>query len=580
MAAEHVVVDGSNIATEGRSTPSLAQLEDAVAELRKELPDAVVTVVVDATFAHRVDPSELERFEQAALRGEYVYPPAGAIGRGDAFLLRIAERVDGIVLSNDSFQEFHGEHEWLFERGRLLGATPVPGVGWIFVPRTPVRGPRSRVAVRDASRAKVRVVKAIAQATKEAVRDPATERPLVSAESRRDHRVRGGSNGPSPQAVNDPMTFISFIAEHPLGDEIEGLVESFTSHGAVVRYGAVRCYVPLSGLGDPAPRAAREALRRGEERTFVVTALDPFRRGVELALPGVAVVSGRPSEETVAAEVRMARRSGSGRGADHVEPQQPPRTRRAPTGTRASESPMSQATPVAPARTEPASSTSGATKSPATKSTSARAGATKSPATKSPPTKSPATKTTSARAAATKTTSARAAATKTTSARAAATKTTSAKSPASKSPATKTTSARAAATKSTSARAGAAKSPAAKSPASKAVAAAPAKSAATESIATSTPSRRAPAKKSPASEASAAKPAPTKSAPARSAAATAGSKGSASKGPGSNVAGSNGAGSNGAPTRTARASAASSTAPAQALTSTPARVPGPRRSGR
>ncbi len=333
MAAEHVVVDGSNIATEGRSTPSLVQLEEAVAELRKELPDAVVTVVVDATFAHRVDPSELERFEQAALRGEYVYPPAGAIGRGDAFLLRIAERVDGIVLSNDSFQEFHGEHEWLFERGRLLGATPVPGVGWIFVPRSPVRGPRSRVAVRDASRAKVRVVKAIAQATREAVRAPAAQ----TVEPSRAPHARSRVAGPSPQAVNDPMTFISFIADHPLGDEIAGVVESFTSHGAVVRFGEVRCYVPLSGLGDPAPRAAREVLHRGEERTFVVTALDPFRRGVELALPGIAVVSGRPSEETVAAEVRMARAPASSRGAGPVEA--PVRTSRRRSAAEASAAP-------------------------------------------------------------------------------------------------------------------------------------------------------------------------------------------------------------------------------------------------
>ncbi len=333
MAAEHVVVDGSNIATEGRSTPSLVQLEEAVAELRKELPDAVVTVVVDATFAHRVDPSELERFEQAALRGEYVYPPAGAIGRGDAFLLRIAERVDGIVLSNDSFQEFHGEHEWLFERGRLLGATPVPGVGWIFVPRSPVRGPRSRVAVRDASRAKVRVVKAIAQATREAVQAPAAQ----TVEPSRAPHARSRVAGPSPQAVNDPMTFISFIADHPLGDEIAGVVESFTSHGAVVRFGEVRCYVPLSGLGDPAPRAAREVLHRGEERTFVVTALDPFRRGVELALPGIAVVSGRPSEETVAAEVRMARAPASSRGAGPVEA--PVRTSRRRSAAEASAAP-------------------------------------------------------------------------------------------------------------------------------------------------------------------------------------------------------------------------------------------------
>ena len=62
------------------------------------------------------------------LNGEVVSPPAGAIGRGDAFLLRIAEKTGATVLSNDSFQEFHGEHEWVFERGRLIGGKPVPGV--------------------------------------------------------------------------------------------------------------------------------------------------------------------------------------------------------------------------------------------------------------------------------------------------------------------------------------------------------------------------------------------------------------------------------------------------------------------
>ena len=300
MPTQHIVVDGSNIATEGRSTPSLDQLEGSVAELHREFPDAEVTAVVDATFAHRIDPSELERYEKAALRGELISPPAGAIGRGDAFLLRIAEKVDAVVLSNDSFQEFHGEHPWLFDRGRLLGATPVPGVGWIFVPRTPVRGPKSRVAVRDAERARARVEKAIAVATKE------VERPSAESERRaRRARVRAEP----PQAVNDPTTFITFIAEHRLGEEIEAEVESFSSHGSVVRFGEVRGYVPLSGLGSPPPRSAREVLRKGDHRRFVVTALDPYRRGVELALPGVGVVSGRPSEETVAAEVKMARSS-------------------------------------------------------------------------------------------------------------------------------------------------------------------------------------------------------------------------------------------------------------------------------
>src|SRR5205807_3836679 len=72
-------------------------------------------------------------------------------------ILRIAEKTGATVLSNDSFQEFHGEHDWLFATSRLVGGKPVPGVGWIFTPRTPVRGPRSRVATQDAKRTRVRV---------------------------------------------------------------------------------------------------------------------------------------------------------------------------------------------------------------------------------------------------------------------------------------------------------------------------------------------------------------------------------------------------------------------------------------
>ena len=150
MAPRHVVVDGSNIATEGRSMPSLAQLDQAVREFLVENPDDIVTVVVDASFGHRIDPSELTTYEEAEAAGELVSPPAGAIGRGDAFLLRIADRTGATVLSNDSFQEFHGDHDWLFDKGRLVGGKPVPGVGWIFTPRTPVRGPKSREAVKEA----------------------------------------------------------------------------------------------------------------------------------------------------------------------------------------------------------------------------------------------------------------------------------------------------------------------------------------------------------------------------------------------------------------------------------------------
>src|SRR5438105_2995653 len=188
MAGRQVVVDGSNIATEGRSLPSLAQLDQGVRAYQAEHPDDKVIVVVDATFGHRIDPSERRAFEEAEAAGELVSPPAGAIGRGDRFLLQIADRTGATVLSNDSFQEFHGEYGWLFDEGRLIGGKPVQGVGWIFTPRTPVR-------------------------------------------------------------------------------------------------------------------SAKDVLRRGEPRTFVVQALDPPRRGIELALPGVAKVAGVPTDETVEAEI-------------------------------------------------------------------------------------------------------------------------------------------------------------------------------------------------------------------------------------------------------------------------------------
>jgi Zc3h12a-like Ribonuclease NYN domain/S1 RNA binding domain len=321
MSSRHVVVDGSNIATEGRSMPSLAQLDQAVTEFMGENPDDVVTVVVDASFGHRIDPSEVDMFEEAETAGELVSPPAGAIGRGDAFLLRIADKMGATVLSNDSFQEFHGEHVWLFDKGRLIGGKPVPGVGWIFTPRTPVRGPKSREAVKEAKRTKrdepeapasaipgldmaaerargkgkgkKTVERAIAVATEEAVEPKASKR--------RRRRSKGGV--PPAEPVNEPLTFITFIAAHPLGTEVDGTVDSFASHGAFVEVEGARCYLPLSAMGNPPPRSGREVFARGDARKFVIQALDPQRRGIELALPGFVRVAGTPTQETVDAEI-------------------------------------------------------------------------------------------------------------------------------------------------------------------------------------------------------------------------------------------------------------------------------------
>src|SRR3954464_387660 len=129
----HFIVDGSNIATEGRAIPSLKQLNEAVIAFIEERPDVLVTVVVDATFGHRIDKKEVKAFDEAVANNELVTPPAGAVGRGDAVGLPIANKAKAAILSNASFQEFRGEYGWLFDQGRLIGDKPVPHVGWVFV---------------------------------------------------------------------------------------------------------------------------------------------------------------------------------------------------------------------------------------------------------------------------------------------------------------------------------------------------------------------------------------------------------------------------------------------------------------
>jgi Zc3h12a-like Ribonuclease NYN domain/S1 RNA binding domain len=304
----HLVVDGSNIATEGRSQPSLMQLDEAVRAFLEEYPHDHWTVVVDATFEHRIDSSEQRAYDEALAAGELLTPPAGTIGRGDRFILQIANRVGATVFSNDSFQEFHADYPWLFEEGRLIGGKPVPGVGWIFAPRAPVRGAKSRMVTRAAKK----------KAAKKAAPAPTgpEQPPTPTKRGRKKSAAASGPRpvptapppgpppaaarrrrgGPAAEPVNEGLAFVEFISEHPVGSTVEGEVLAFTSHGAHVQVGPVRCYVPLRGLGDPPPRAAREVLDRGETRTFVVQALDAPRRGIDLALPGFEQLQAPPPD--------------------------------------------------------------------------------------------------------------------------------------------------------------------------------------------------------------------------------------------------------------------------------------------
>src|SRR5918994_3907472 len=195
MKIRHVIVDGSNIATEGRDAPSLAQLDEAVSAFIEEYQPDHVTVVVDATFPNRIDRKERQTFEDAVDANELITPPAGAIGRGDAFVLQIARKAGASILSNDSFQEFHGEYPWLFERGRLIGGKPVPHVGWVFMERAPVRGPTSRRSVSEA-RKEARLDKAAVSSAA-----AGTDESIAPVGSPAKRSVRGGRTRKSAAAA-------------------------------------------------------------------------------------------------------------------------------------------------------------------------------------------------------------------------------------------------------------------------------------------------------------------------------------------------------------------------------------------
>ena len=335
-----VVVDGSNFATEGRVVPSLAQLDEAVRAFMDEHPGADIIVVADASFEHRVAPGERARFKEAELAGEIVTPPAGAVGRGDAFILKIADRIKGVVLSNDSFQEFHIEYPWLFDEGRLIGGKPVRGVGWVFTPRLPVRNTKTTRPVKKLSvtlaggakpsigttltpvraakaplkktMAKVAKVAKVAKAAKKTakvdgrsakkavkkvapVKKSPVKKVVVKTTKKSVQPVPAPVAAPTValrrgrHPVNPEADFALFRSSHRLGSRLEGEVTAFTSHGAVIKVQvksgkSIECYAPTNLLGSPAPARARDVLKRGDQRTFRLVTVDSERRIAELAL--------------------------------------------------------------------------------------------------------------------------------------------------------------------------------------------------------------------------------------------------------------------------------------------------------
>ena len=303
---KHVVIDGSNLATEGRTQPSLAQLNEAVLAFMREFPSTKVTVVVDATFGYRIDKKEVAEFDAAIDNNELVTPPAGAVGRGDGFVLTIAEKVGASVVSNDSYQEFQGDFPWLFDEGRLIGGKPVPHVGWVFIDRQPVRPTGRSAAKKSPRRASApmpvptepppgaRLGGKSARKAAEPARKVAE--PAKSARKAAEPGKKAAADAAKPaarassrSALNDQAAFDAFVASHGPGDRVRGTVAEYAAHGVYVTVGRIRAYLPLARMAEPAPRSARHHVKVGDALSLVIDGFAPERRGVDVGVVGVPV---------------------------------------------------------------------------------------------------------------------------------------------------------------------------------------------------------------------------------------------------------------------------------------------------
>jgi hypothetical protein len=215
----------------------------------------------------------------------------------------------------------------------------------------PVRGPKSRQAVKDAKQS---VRPAASTRAARGSGSPLADQPLpaptapppgpaVTPKSRRQAADTSsdtaaalvatasgdGVQHPGKAPVNELLPFLDFVGRHPVGTACTVVVESYASHGAYARAGDVLVYVPLRLMGDPPPRSARAALKIGEAVAVVIVGYVPERRSIDAALVSAGDAAARAQAappETPAAEAQPAtkRRTRAKQAAEVVSDAAPP----------------------------------------------------------------------------------------------------------------------------------------------------------------------------------------------------------------------------------------------------------------
>jgi hypothetical protein len=125
------------------------------------------------------------------------------------------------------------------------------------------------------------------KATAEQASEPAKTDDAAKKRSRRRGSRTGGQQAAEP--VNAPLDLVAFVATYEVGGEVDGVVTSFTSHGAMVDVAlsvdsSFTCYVRTENLGTPPPTKARDVLTKGDQRRYKILSVDTARRIAELEL--------------------------------------------------------------------------------------------------------------------------------------------------------------------------------------------------------------------------------------------------------------------------------------------------------
>jgi predicted GTPase len=138
-----VLIDASNVARNGGQAPDIVRLKACLDAARLKFNGHQVSMIADASLSRITErestQSDLTLLKALIAENDLVMVPPGSPGKADKYILDIASNKVAIVISNDSFKEFQGDHQWLFDEGRLFGHGEVPGVGWNFTVRFPVR---------------------------------------------------------------------------------------------------------------------------------------------------------------------------------------------------------------------------------------------------------------------------------------------------------------------------------------------------------------------------------------------------------------------------------------------------------